>query len=71
MVADACHVGKVVDHRTSDSFVRDCCRMLPVDERLAFAFFTLAVPAIALDVTFLLAVEALLVLVPPCQLLQK
>ena len=38
VVAAAC---RALGHRTSDLIVRDCCRLLPVDERLtrAFAFF--------------------------------
>ena len=48
--------------------MRDCCCLLPVDER-RLLHVTMAVSAIALDVTPLLPVEALIVLVLLCQIL--
>ena len=48
--------------------MRDCCCLLPVDER-RLLHVTMAVSAMALDVTPLLPVEALIVLVLLCQIL--
>ena len=72
VVTAAGHVGHTLDHRTGDHLiVRDCCRLLPIDERLAWALrllhVTLADSAIALDVAFVSTVETFLVLDISCK----